>query len=96
MNKPLRLPDFWWLASVQILLVVAGSVIWYYFRTEAYLAGPPDPDTYAWNWGFQIIAFAFFWLPSILVCTGILLAIQRIVLIPFYRPHCISSSDHGS
>jgi ABC-type dipeptide/oligopeptide/nickel transport system permease component len=85
MSKQLRLPRFWLLATAQLALVITAAFIWFYFRTKAYLAGPPDPDTYAWSWDFQWFVFAIYWLPAILLLTGILLAIERTALIPYYR-----------
>lgn len=95
MNTFRRLPKFWILAIAQIVLVIVGASVWFYFRTETYLAGPPDPDTYAWNWGFQLVAFAIFWLPAILLCTGILLAIERAALSAYYRASTIQGDRRG-
>jgi Na+/pantothenate symporter len=88
------LPKFWVLALAQIVLVVGAAFVWFYFRTTAYLAGPPDPDNYAWNWGFQLIVFAVFWLPAILLFIGILLAIERTALISYYRARELQSDQH--
>ncbi|WP_093303387.1 hypothetical protein [Pseudoxanthomonas sp. CF385] len=94
MKSSIRLPKFWVLATAQIVLVVACAVVWFYFRTVAYLAGPPDPDTYAWNWGFQLVAFTIVWLPALLVCTGILLVIERAALAPYYHARALQVGRH--
>lgn len=85
MSRFFRLPEFGVLAAAQVALAIIGSCAWFYVRTTAYLAGPPDPDTYAQNWGFQLIVFAIVWLPAILLSIGIVLAIERAILIPYYR-----------
>lgn len=82
---PVRLPRFGILAAAQIALAIVIAAVWFYFRTKAYLAGPPDPDTYAWSWGFQWMVFCTYWLPGILLCVGIVLAVERTALIPYYR-----------
>ena len=102
MNVQLRLPKFWILAVAQVVLVCVAASVWFYFRTKAYLAGPPDPDTYAWSWGFQWMVFGIYWLPGILLCTGGLLVIERTALIPYYRaaslrvPHRPSRAPNSS
>jgi hypothetical protein len=85
MSRPIRLPKFWVLATVQVALFVGIAATWFYFRTKAYLAGPPDPDLYAWSWDFQLMVFALFWLPATLLLTGILIGIERVALRPYYR-----------
>jgi hypothetical protein len=75
--QPLK---FWKLALGQITFVVACSAIWFYFRTVAFLAGPPSGDLYANNWGFQLVAYFLFWLPATLAVTGCVLAIERAML----------------
>jgi hypothetical protein len=85
MSKQIRLPSFWLLAALQAALAIAVSATWFYFRTKAYLAGLPDPDTYAWSWDFQWMVFGVFWLPTILLCTAFALAIERTALISYYR-----------
>lgn len=95
MANSLRLPKFWLLATIQVILVLVGSMVWFYFRTTAYLAGPPDPDTYAWSWEFQLVTFVIIWLPAILLCTGIFLVVERIVLIPIYRISALQSEQEG-
>ena len=99
MSKQLRLPKFWVLATAQVALVTAAAVFWFYLRTRAYLAGPPDSDLYAWSWGFQWLTFATYWLPGILLCTAIVLTIKRATLIPHYRDTSSRTalpSRHGS
>lgn len=96
MSKIGRLPKFWVLAAGQVVLVVGMAAVWFYFRTIAYLAGPPDPDTYAWTWGFQLMVFAVVWLPAILLCVGILLAFERIALGPYYRAAALREDRHDS
>jgi hypothetical protein len=82
---------FWVLGAAQVVLVIAIAAAWFYQRTKAYLSGPPDPDTYAWSWDFQWMVFGVYWLPAILLCTCILLAIERAALAPYYR-----SISHGA
>ena len=91
MGRHVRLPAFWLLATAQVVLVVSIASLWFYFRTSAYLAGPPDPDTYAWSWGFQWFVFAVYWLPGVLLLSGLLLAIERAALARFYRAASSSS-----
>lgn len=85
MGKTLRLPTFRALAAAQVAVVVAVAAVWFYFRTRAYLAGPPDLDAYAWSWRFQCLVFAIYWLPRILFFTGMVLIVERVMLIPYYR-----------
>ncbi|WP_353326899.1 hypothetical protein [Chitiniphilus shinanonensis] len=86
----MRLPKFWILATAQVVLTTLGAVIWFYFSTKAYLAGPPDPDSYAWNWHFQWMAFALVWLPGILLITGLILAIEYKWLVPRFYPDAVT------
>jgi len=94
MNKTFRLPKFWVLATAQVVLVLISSAIWFYFRTATYLAGPPDPDTYAWSWDFQLVIFAIFRLPAILACTAIALAIERGAFFRYYRASALQDDLH--
>ena len=94
----IRLPKFWMLAAVQIAMAIAAVGTWFYFRTKAYLAGPPDPDLYAWSWDFQLMVFAMFWLPPTLLLTSILLGVERFALKPYYQAACDRDSQahrHG-
>jgi ABC-type dipeptide/oligopeptide/nickel transport system permease component len=98
MSTQLRLPRFWILAAAQVVLAIAAAATWFYFRTKAYLAGPPDPDTYAWSWDFQWMVFCIYWLPALLLCIGILLAIERTTLIPYYQAasrRALQRQGHG-
>lgn len=94
MSKVVRLPKFWVLAAGQVVLIVGTAAVWFCFRTVAYLAEPPDPDTYAWSWGFQLMVFVVVWLPAILLCVGVLLAIERIALGPCYRAATLRGDRH--
>ena len=40
---------------IQLALFLAAFCVWFYIRTVAYLAGPPDIDLYAQTWSFQFI-----------------------------------------
>ncbi|EJO93126.1 hypothetical protein A471_16035 [Ectopseudomonas mendocina DLHK] len=95
MIMQLRIPKFWILALAQLALAVTVSGIWFYFRTEAFLAGPPSGDLYANNWGFQFIAFVIVWLPSVLLITGILLAIEYQALKPHYLARQTEGARHA-
>ena len=77
MSIQLRLPKFWILALAQLALAVAVAGTWFYFRTESFLSGPPSGDLYANNWGFQLIVFLIFWLPTTLLITSIVLAVEH-------------------
>lgn len=96
MSMQLRLPKFWILALAQFALAVAIASIWFYIRTEALLSGPPSGDLYANNWGFQLIVFGLFWLPTVLLITGILLAIEHQALKPHYLAQQTASTRHIS
>ena len=67
------------LALLQTLLIVGMSCVWFYLRTRAYLAGPPDGDLYAWNWGFQEFVFLVFYVPLLLALSAILAAAEFLV-----------------
>ncbi|WP_434026359.1 hypothetical protein [[Pseudomonas] boreopolis] len=95
MSRQLRLPKFWILALAQLALAVAIAGTWFYFRTEALLAGPPSGDLYANNWGFQLIVFVVAWLPATLLITGILLAIEHRALKPHYSAHQAEGVRHA-
>ena len=77
MAKTSQSLKFWKIALAQLLFAVTCSAIWFYFRTMAFLAGPPSGDLYANNWRFQLVVFATVWLPATLLFVGIALAIQR-------------------
>lgn len=40
---------------VQLAFFFVAFCVWFYIRTAAYLAGPPDGDLYAQTWSFQFI-----------------------------------------
>ena len=73
---------FWVFASIELFLCVGLAIAWFHVRTEAYLAGPPDPDLFAQSRSFQWFTFAVFWLPAILVTNAIVLGIARVALRP--------------
>lgn len=63
-------------ALIQLAAAVLAVAIWFYFRTEAYLAGPPDGDLYAHDWGFQFVVFGLIWLPLTLFSVGVLICLE--------------------
>jgi hypothetical protein len=93
MVKRLRLPKFWVLATAQLAALVFVAAVWFYFRTSAYLAGPPEPDLYAWSWEFQWFVFAVYWLPALLVFAGIVLAMERSALAPLYASSAATPTE---
>jgi multisubunit Na+/H+ antiporter MnhE subunit len=58
-------------AWMALLLIVGVAFAVFVVRTVAYLNGPPDGDLYAWNWGFQLVMFAIFWLPLLVACWAV-------------------------
>ncbi len=68
-------------ALVQACIAISGVTIWFLVRTEALLAGPPSPDLYANNWGFQLVVFALVWLPLASIATISILVAEVIVLV---------------
>lgn len=52
-------------ALMQLVFALCAAAVWFYFRTVEYLSGPPDPDLYAWSWGFQIMVFALIYVPMV-------------------------------
>ena len=66
-------------ALLQTLLIVGAGCVWFYLRTRAYLAGPPDGDLYAWNWVFQEFVFLVFYLPMVLAFSAVLAAAEFLV-----------------
>ena len=68
---------FLFLAITQSLLVLAATAIWFYFRTETYLAGPGDGDLYAHTRGFQWLSYFIVYLPGALLISGIILAAEH-------------------
>ena len=95
MSTQFRLPKFWILALAQLALAFAIAGTWFYFRTEAFLAGPPSGDLYANNWGFQLIVFVMVWLPAVLLITGILLVIEHQALKPRYLAQQTEGARHA-
>ena len=70
----------------QLALYFACFCLWFYFRTDAYLAGPPDGDLYAQTWSFQLIVGAFYLVGSLpllailfMVEAGLFKAVLRVV-----------------
>ncbi|WP_286075947.1 hypothetical protein [Stenotrophomonas sp. 59] len=84
------------LAVAQLLVALLLSSVWFYVSAKAFLAGPPSPDLYANNWGFQIVAFLFYWLPALLLFMGILLGIERLALAPRYARQKAATKRSGS
>ncbi|QNM98200.1 hypothetical protein [Chitinimonas koreensis] len=60
----------------QIAFAVLGSALWFYFRTKAYLAGPSDDAPFFRSWDTQLLIYITFWLPLVVLCTGLLVALQ--------------------
>jgi hypothetical protein len=61
--------------------VLLGSAVWFYVRTAAYLVNPSDGDLYAHNWNFQVMVFAVFHLPVLVLLLGVVLGVEyRIVI----------------
>lgn len=63
-------------ALLQLSAAALGVAIWFYFRIEAYLAGPTDGDLYAQSWGFQLVVFGLIWLPLTLSLVGVLISLE--------------------
>ena len=80
-------------ALLQLVVFLLAASVWFYFRTAAYLAGPPDPDTYAWSWSFQLIVFALFNLPKVLFawCAVVLVEFGFVCLYHRVRAHSAAS-----
>jgi Na+/pantothenate symporter len=95
MSRQLRLPKFRKLALVQLVLAIACAAIGFYFRTKTLLAGPPIGDLYAYNWDFQFIVFVVFWLPTVLLAVGVLLAIEHLALKPHYQAQQTEDAKHA-
>ncbi len=68
------------MAILQLFVTVSVVGGWFTLRTVEYLAGPPDGDLYAQNWGFQTIVFFMLYLPWALLAVGCLIVIQSYVL----------------
>lgn len=79
-----RFRRFWW---VQIALFVVCFAVWFYLRTAAYLAGPPDGDVYAQTWSFQLMVGAFYLVGAIPVLATLFLLEAGIfsVVLRFFR-----------
>ncbi len=79
------------LALVESASAIALAIIAFYLRTAPLLAaGPPENgDLYAYSWGFQAIVFLLFWLPTTLVVTATLLAVQY----PLLKLFLVSSAS---
>ena len=69
------------LALVQVATALVGVVVWFWMRTEAFLAGPPSPDLYANNWGFQLVVFLLVWLPAAALAAIAILAMELLALL---------------
>ena len=80
-------------ALLQLALLMLAAFVWFYLRTAAYLAGPPDPDTYAWSWSFQLIVFALFHFPKVLLGWCCLVLIEFSVLRLYHRFRTQSASS---
>lgn len=90
-----RLPRFWILALVQLLLAVAVAGFCFYLRTAAFLSGPPSGDLYANSWSFQLVIFAAIWLPAALLVAGTLIAIEHSLLKHFQRLPATKRRPHA-
>jgi hypothetical protein len=88
-----QIPRFWLRATLQFAVVIILACIWFYFRTVAYLSGPPDGDLYAWTWGFQIMCFMVIWLPLILLINSLALCFQYFLFKKRYIVQSDSSAD---
>jgi hypothetical protein len=75
---------------VQLGILLAWFLPWYYLRTASFLAGPPFIDTYAQTWSYQLIMGVIF-LAGALVVLAVLLVIEA-GLLKFYRR--IAGSNH--
>lgn len=60
-------------ALVQLLVLIIGFCCWFYLRTVAYLNGPPDPDTYAQTWSFQLFVGVLYLLAALLLGATLIL-----------------------
>jgi len=70
----------------QLALLFAFFCVWFYLRTTAYLAGPPDGDLYAQTWSFQLMVGGLYLVGSLpllavlfLVEAGLFLVVLRVV-----------------
>ena len=90
-------PSFRKLAVVQVLLAVAGAATWFFVKTRAWLEIPPPPhaDLYAHEWGFQLIVFALFWLPAVLIGVAVLLGVEYLLLWAYQRWQGAASIRHA-
>jgi hypothetical protein len=71
-------------APTQAVVVCASFAWWFYHRTEAYLAGPPGPDLYAHNWGFQLFIGALLFL-GMAIALGILTLCEAALVVALSR-----------
>lgn len=68
----------------QMVFAVLGSAMWFYFRTSAYLKGPKDGAPFFQSWDTQLLIYTTFWLPLVVLCAGLIIALQGEVLM-LYR-----------
>lgn len=75
---------------VQLGILLAWFLPWYYLRTGAFLAGPPFIDTYAQTWSYQVL-MGLILLAGALVALAVLLVIEA-CLLKLYRRIAASKS----
>lgn len=75
---------------VQLGILLACFLPWYYLRTVAFLAGPPFVDTYAQTWSYQLVMGSIFLAGALLALT-VLLVIEA-CLLKLYRR--VAASRH--
>jgi hypothetical protein len=68
---------------VQLGILLACFLPWYYLRTIAFLAGPPFIDTYTQTWSYQLIMGAIL-LAGALLALAVLLIVEA-CLLKLYR-----------
>lgn len=78
--EPTRWKGFRTAVTVQAVIAVLVLLAWFYIRTSTYLAGPPDPDAYAFSWGFQLTVVLPFYLLGLAVVLGCLITLEAILV----------------
>ena len=78
---------------VQLGLFLVAFMLWFYFRTEALLAGPPLADSYAQSWSFQFAVGAFY----LVICLAALAAVflAEAILLKIYRHFAGTERGHS-
>jgi hypothetical protein len=61
-----------------VLVAILGSAIVFYLKAADFINGPLPRglELYSHNWGFQLIMYAFFWLPGTLALLGVVLLME--------------------